>query len=165
MRHERSMMRGSEWEGEDVAGCYVSRKLNGVALLWDAHCANALPCWASWRARSLRTRLVPAGSGGEFLEAVIRDGGEGVVAKRLSAPYGDTWWKCKRIETEENIVAELHPRKSSVCLTQHGRDCGWLTINCGSSAVGDVVEVRFHSRHLSGKLREPGFVRSRPDKS
>jgi len=28
-------MRGTDWLGEPVAGCYASRKLNGVACLWD----------------------------------------------------------------------------------------------------------------------------------
>jgi len=29
------MMRGEGWRGESVAGMYASRKLNGVAMLWD----------------------------------------------------------------------------------------------------------------------------------
>lgn len=35
MRSEKDMMRGSDWDGSPVAGCYASRKLNGVAMLWD----------------------------------------------------------------------------------------------------------------------------------
>jgi ATP-dependent DNA ligase len=29
------MMRGDDWDGSPVAGTYASRKLNGVAMLWD----------------------------------------------------------------------------------------------------------------------------------
>ncbi len=35
MRTEKQMMRGEDWQGEPVAGCYASRKFNGVACLWD----------------------------------------------------------------------------------------------------------------------------------
>ena len=35
MRNETNMMRGVDWQGEPVAGMYASRKLNGVAMLWD----------------------------------------------------------------------------------------------------------------------------------
>jgi len=36
------------------------------------------------------------GSGGAFLAAVLARGGEGVVRKRLDAPWGTPWEKCKR---------------------------------------------------------------------
>jgi DNA ligase-1 len=35
MRSDANYQRGQDWGGEPVAGCYASRKLNGVCLLWD----------------------------------------------------------------------------------------------------------------------------------
>lgn len=107
---------------------------------------------------------VRAGNGGEFLEAILRDGGEGVVAKRLSSPYDAAWFKCKRRETHDLVVTEIHDRKQSVRLG----DRGWCSIpgrKFESVRVGDVIEVACHSIHASGRLREPVFVRVRQDKT
>lgn len=118
-------------------------------------------------------RRVPSGSGGEFLEAVLASGGEGVVAKHVQSRFGQNWIKCKRVETHDCIVAEIHPEKMSVRLSQldGGRtlDCGWVPVLSdrvlAGLTVGAVVEVACHSRHASGKFREPRFVRVRTDKA
>lgn len=107
---------------------------------------------------------VATGNGGEFLEAVLRDGKEGIVAKRLSSPFGATWWKCKRIETHDCTVAEIHPRKASVRLELNGEDCGWLSTAGRKLTVGSVVEIACHSRHASGKFREARILKIRKDK-
>lgn len=118
------------------------------------------------------------GHGGEFLEAVLARGGEGAVAKDLDAPFGIGQFKCKRVETFDLVVVAKHESKSSVRLAwlAEGEDGGWrmedgagwcpvrgsnfLRVN-----VGDVIEVAAFGRTASGKLREPRFVKLRPDKS
>lgn len=119
------------------------------------------------------------GHGGEFLEAVLARGGEGVVAKDLDAPFGLGQFKCKRVETFDLVVVAKHEYKSSVRLgwlgnasgqwsVVSGEDAGWCPVR-GSNFlrvnVGDVIEVAAFGRTPSGKLREPRFVRCRPDKS
>ncbi len=114
-------------------------------------------------------RLIPSGQGGEFLEAVLAAGGEGIVAKHLDSRFGKDWVRCKRQETHDCRIVEIHPRKQSVRLSLNGQECGWcpvLSVNAlARIAVGSVIEVVCHSIHLSGKLREPRMVRLRPDKA
>ena len=107
------------------------------------------------------------GSGGEFLEAVLSNGGEGIVAKFLDAPYGDTWFKCKRLETFDLIVTEKTIGTMSIRVaTLQGEDRGKCA--CFSEydnvRVGDIVEISAYSITKNGKLREPRFVKIRHDK-
>jgi ATP-dependent DNA ligase len=107
---------------------------------------------------------VATGNGGEFLEAVLARGGEGVVAKHLESRYGelDAWVKCKRFETHDCVVTELHPQKQSIRLG--GR--GWCSsIQFPRLKVGDVVEVGCHSITAKGRFREPRLLRIRTDKA
>lgn len=118
--------------------------------------------------------LRPAtGNGGEFLKAVIARGGEGIVAKRLDAPYGVDWIKCKRQETHDCIILELPGDKLSIHIGQFDSagqmiDRGWcpcFRLNLlDNLKIGDVVEITCHRIHVSGKFREPRFVRVRQDK-
>lgn len=106
------------------------------------------------------------GSGGEFLQAVMARGGEGVVAKHLEGSYGATWFKCKRQATFDCLVSAKDSARGTIRLVLDGADAGWCPVRAGfeTIAVGNVVEVAAHSRHASGKLREARFVRLRPDK-
>ena len=109
--------------------------------------------------------LAPEGSGAEFLEAVLRDSGEGIVAKQWGSPYyGATWIKVKRQETFDCVVTEL---RGSIRLALDGEDCGWCPARAAfhSIRLGAVVEVAAFGRHASGKFREVRFVRVRPDKT
>lgn len=123
----------------------------------------------------LRTCLSPVirpvanGNGGEFLEAILARGGEGIVAKHLESTYGqpESWVKCKRVETHDCFITEIHPAKQSVRLVLNGLDAGWCGIlgkKFSRVKVGRCIEVSCHSIHPSGKLREPRFVRFRADK-
>jgi ATP-dependent DNA ligase len=110
----------------------------------------------------------PSGNGAEFLEAVLARGGEGVVAKLLDAPYGTKWFKCKRVETFDLIVTEKDGGRQTIRVgTLQGEDRGWCPCSgqYASVKVGDVVEVAATAITSRGKLREPRFVRMRPDKS
>jgi ATP-dependent DNA ligase len=142
--------------GADISGLPLRSRLEALSGL-------GLP--AGWR-------MMPCGNGGEFLEAVLAAGGEGVVAKRLDSVFGEDWIKCKRSETQDCVVVERHRIKDSARLEQRwgdkAIDCGWVSIFGNRFArvrLGDVVEVECHSRHPSGKLREPRIVRLRPDKT
>ena len=122
------------------------------ALIAESNCLNILP--------------VASGHGGEFLEAVLSRGGEGIIAKHLSSFYGEneSWVKCKRQETHDLIVTDIHPSKMSVRLGEFG----WCAVlsprKMASIHIGSMIEVACHSITTSGKLREPRFIRLRTDK-
>ncbi len=121
------------------------------------------------RLAALDTLALPRparGNGGEFLEAVLARGGEGVVAKNLAEPFGATWWKCKRFETFDLVITELNPWSGSVRLAESGEDRGWCAAKAvfDSLRVGQVIEVAAYGLTARGKLREPRFVRVRLDK-
>jgi ATP-dependent DNA ligase len=69
--------------------------------------------------------IAPEGHGAEFIEAVLRDGGEGIVAKPWAAPFGVNWIKVKRTETFDARVTELNHARGSIRLALAGEDCGW----------------------------------------
>lgn len=117
-------------------------------------------------------KLIPSGVGSEFLEAVLKAGGEGVVFKRLGTTWGKGQYKCKREETFDAVVSARNESTRSLSLIQYKDgsplDCGnvaslskeeWETIK-----VGDVLEIKCQCRHKSGKFREPRIFRTRPDK-
>lgn len=129
-----------------------------------------LPLCPAW------IRLVPSAprgmAGGEYLAEVLRRGGEGICAKRISAPYGREWFKAKRRETFDVVVASKSPDKLSVAVAQY--DNGQL-VPCGRVAVlspwhfnrihaGAVLELTAQGRTKHGAFREPAFVRTRTDK-
>ena len=105
-----------------------------------------------------------------FYAEVVARGGEGVVAKKLSAGWGKQWVKVKHTLTHDLVVESLDASKRSAACYQirNGErlDVGRVFLGRAfeSVRVGDVIEVVAMSRHASGKLREARFVRSRPDK-
>lgn len=112
------------------------------------------------------------GCGAEYLEAIIRDGGEGVVAKHIAAPYGQSWFKAKRLETFDVVILETAGHRLSVGIGEWRggalHDAGRVAIH--SLAVlerlraFDVVEIAAHGRTARGKFRGPRFLRVRTDK-
>lgn len=121
-------------------------------------------------------RLARTGHGGEFLEAILRDGGEGVVAKHLDAPFGVQWFKCKRLEKFYCVVTEgpcggqsvgigmlrdqsnipldssfiLHPSS----FTPAGR-VALFGQKCEQVRVGSILKVEGYGLTPAGKIREP----------
>jgi ATP-dependent DNA ligase len=159
----------------------------GVFFVFDilANQAGAdLTAFPLWRRKQLLLELEPLfpgwikllpwtrGNGGEYLEAVLAAGGEGVVAKRVSARYGYDWIKAKRVETFDCVVTAVHDQVgASVSLGQyqagHLVDCGRCPIGQSKLRqiqVGAVVEIACHSRTKAGKFREPRLIRIRDDK-
>ena len=133
------------------------------------------PLTARWRALRDIAATFPAGmtlcrtgSGGEFLEAILRDGGEGIVAKPWDAPFASGWLKCKRIETYDVVVSDTTGDKLSVAIAFEGQPAGRVPVRdvaiLTSLRAGDVIEIAAQDRHPSGKFREPRFVRVRNDK-
>ncbi len=112
-----------------------------------------------------RFRHIPEGSGGEFLEAVLARGGEGIVAKHLQSRYGEaeSWIKCKRVETHDVAVTEIHQTKQSIRLGDRGW-CPVISNQFSEIRVGEIVEIACHSITAKGKFREPRLIRRRPDK-
>jgi ATP-dependent DNA ligase len=114
------------------------------------------------------------GHGGEFLEAILARGGEGIVAKHLESKFDEpgAWVRCKRSQTEDCVVLEKHPEKMSIRLGQFDAagqvvERGWcacLFHKFDRVAVGDVVEVTIFGLTPAGKFREPRAPRLRHDK-
>lgn len=147
-----------QWRGDDVRGLPLKERLNILNII-----SAAFPLW-----------IVPvkqSANGGEFLEAILRDGGEGIVRKPLNRTYHNgEWMKCKRLQTFDLIVESLDAKKRSAACYQwkDGQRLDVGRVNLGmefdSVAAGSVIEVAAMSRHASGKLREARFVRLRTDK-
>jgi hypothetical protein len=84
---------------------------------------------------------------------------EGVVWKRLGAPYGHDWFKAKRQVTVDCQVACV--LANGVALTV-GRE---KIVGCpGSVKAGDIIECVAFKVFASGALRNGRFLRARPDK-
>lgn len=184
--HWRGWHLSQKMDGENAvhqfAGCTVTGEAmpDGKFYAWDIVTAFGSDIRRlAWRERELAlselfTRLNPklnwhrcaTGAGAEFIEAVLANGGEGVVAKPLAAPFGVAWTKIKRQETFDCTVTERNIARGSIRLALHGEDCGWCPARAAFDKirVGDIVEIVAFSRHASGKFREARFRRIRTDK-
>jgi hypothetical protein len=105
-----------------------------------------------------------AGHGGEFLEAVLSRGGEGIVAKNLAAPWGDAWAKCKRSQVFYCRVTDLDQWTGGVHLADRdtGEKRGKMPLRGGKFErvqVGSILKVEAYGLTKNGLLRE-----ARPDK-
>lgn len=113
-----------------------------------------------------KIRLVKSGVGGEFLDAVLANGGEGVVFKNVEGYWGVGQWKAKRTETfDVRVVEKL---RNAVAIEFEDGNAGRVPIYGRAFeivSVGDVVEISAYCRTVSGKFREPRFIRIRQDKN
>lgn len=109
-------------------------------------------------------------------ERVRRDGGEGVVYKRVDAPYrvdrpssGGDWLKEKNWEELSAVVSHVNEKRSVAIhlLAGDGSEVpvGNVTIpsNHGVPEAGDVVEVRYLYAFPDGSLYQPTYEKPRPD--
>jgi hypothetical protein len=144
------------FEGRDIRNRPLHERR---ALLWSL----ALPAWF---------RLIPAGQNiGEFLEAVERDGGEGVVLKSLMQPYGSAEWiKVVPAQREAVVVLECHEKERSARVGQFAdgklvsRGMVFLGSLYHEAWPGQVMEVTVNGRHPTGTFRQVRFVRFCPEK-
>jgi ATP-dependent DNA ligase len=117
-------------------------------------------------------RPVPRGkSMGEFLEAVIRDGGTGIVLKNLLEPYGKaSWIKVERPMVQEAVITALDETALSARIARFQRgqlvDCGMtflgsLTVE---AQIGQVIDVDMRGCTPGSRAGRPRFVRFRADR-
>ena len=111
--------------------------------------------------------------GGEFLERILANGGEGVVRKELHSTYYDTMTACKRIETFCCIVTGFNAGQSVALRfippfldiekmtpfldVQNFELAGNMPLRGGKAdcvRVGSILKVEAYGRHASGLLRE-----------
>lgn len=118
----------------------------------------------------------------EFLVEQLAAGNEGVVLKDLRATYGNGWLKAKKFSTFDAIITGIEPGYHTPHGKVHISVCDGLTLReigkCGiqveevraklnkdpNSFMGAVIELKALKIDPSnGLLREPRFVRMRPD--
>lgn len=101
-----------------------------------------------------------------FMEIILARGGEGIVIKDLSSPFGVPWLKVKRQTTFDLIVTSKEGTWNLRLATPEGEDRGLCPArkSFDSIQIGDIVEVAGFGLTAKGKIREPRFVRVRHDK-
>jgi len=117
-------------------------------------------------------QLIPNGKNiGEFMEAVVHNGGHGVVLKSLLQPYGKAEWiKVERTATEDVVIMVIHEKDRCVTV---GQFQGETLVDCGSVFMGSllaeaysgqVIEVAVGKRSQATPFKNARFLRFRPDK-
>jgi hypothetical protein len=103
-------------------------------------------------------RRPATGNGGEFLEAVLARGGEGIVASHWAAPWGAMQFKCKRSQAFICRVTGLDAMRGSVELADaaSGQPRGKLPLRGKFDRVrlGSVLKVEAFGLTARGMLRE-----------
>ena len=106
------------------------------------------------------------GSGGAFLAAVLERGGEGVIAKRLDAPWGVPWLKCKRSQVYYCQVIGLDQWTGSAVLadSDSGEKRGRIALHSRFEhvRVGSVLKIEAYGLTAKGLLREARLDRDAP---
>lgn len=121
----------------------------------------------------------------EFMERIVKEGGEGVIVKNPASKYGqpNSWLKLKRFETVDCFVVGYEDTQE---MRRTGIPRSWYVAVYGERGervdlgkvgafvegvdprrvkVGSVVEVRFQEVTQDLKLREPFILRIRHDKT
>jgi len=146
--------------------------LQARRLALDDVCAMAGNLWPRPR----------TGQGGEFLEAILASGGEGVVAKELGQPYGRGWFKAKRCQVFYCVViGKAGDGRQAVTIAHVPfQDVKNYTLsrrekleNAGKLAlrgerfdavrIGSILKVEAFGKHPSGLLREARLDQDAPD--
>ena len=144
-------MQGGQFYAFDILNC-------------EGQDLRSLPLSERLKALDGMNLLRPAsGPGGAFLAAVLEHGGEGVVAKRLDAPWGVPWYKAKRSQVHYCRVIGLDQWHGSVILADRdsGEKRGKLPLRgCKFEMVrvGSILKVEAYGLTAKGMLRE-----ARPD--
>jgi hypothetical protein len=175
-RAEADSWRADSWRVEQkMDGRFAVREIAGRTIAGELMRDDsfvAFDCLAvngqDISSEPLRTRLreldaVPGlirpsvGFGSEFVEAVIANGGEGVVAKRLDSPYHAGMLAIKRVVELECVVTEIPPFQAvKIADARTGADRGKVKIHAfkiSKIRVGSIIKV------IGMNLTEKGFVR------
>ena len=121
--------------------------------------------WQGFRSAKIpNIRLCRVGDGGQFLERLLSEGGEGVIAKPLDSAFGVGWLKCKRSMVYFCEVIDLDPMRGSAILADRdsGEPRGKLALRGGKFElvrVGSILKVEAYGLTAKGLLRE-----ARPDR-
>jgi ATP-dependent DNA ligase len=168
------------WATLEIDGCFLvgERMPDGRFIAFDMVFIKGVyvAAFPLWKRLAHLDRMFPGiprprrGPGAEFLEAILAEGGEGVVAKNLRLPFGAEWHKCKRIQTFDLRVVEKYPLGAAALVLAdaatgepRGKCACWRGLE--TIAVGSIVEIAAYGLTAQGKLREPRFLRCRPDKT
>lgn len=116
--------------------------------------------------QDVKIELCPSGNGGEFLEAVLARGGEGIVAKHLDAPYGEML-AAKRIWEGLCVVSGFNGGTNSVIIADAttGQPRGKVTcpgFKIEKIRVGSILKVQGMNLTERGMVREPRLCRDTP---
>jgi bifunctional non-homologous end joining protein LigD len=140
------------------------------------HLGNLLSgSWQRWHVAPVKTAFSTEEKT-ELWERLRRENREGIVFKRLDAPYvpgkpnsGGAQLKFKFVTTLSAVVAKVNTQRSVEVSLLKGRSlvsCGNVTIpvNHDIPTVGAVVEVRYlYASPTSGILFQPVYLGSRDD--
>lgn len=111
-------------------------------------------------------RLAASGAGGEFLQAVLAQGGEGVCAFDLDAPWGQMW-ACKRLESFHCEVTGFCGGSQTVAISRvtAGQPCGHVALRGGKVdqvRIGSIIKVEGQGLTADGQIREPRPCKDSP---
>jgi len=113
------------------------------------------------------TRLCRIGDGGQFLQRLLLEGSEGLVAKPLDSAFGVGWIKCKRSQVYFARVTDLDPSRGSAILADRdtGEPRGRVALHnrFDRVRVGSVLKLEAFGLHRSGLLREARLDRDSKD--
>ena len=155
-----------DFEGLNVVG---ERMPDGGFFAFDVRLE--LPLVARWNALGELSKrglsLVPSGHGKEFIEALWQNAdAEGIVLKNWQSGFGYDWAKCKKQETfDVRVVSKLQGAVAIEYQNQDAGKCAVSGLNYDLIQVGSIIEISAMKRNVSGKFREPRFLRIRFDKN
>jgi hypothetical protein len=128
-------------------------------------------------------------NGGELLQRVLDRGGEGIVRKRLDAPWGTPMEACKRLETFYCVVTGINagqsvrisklevgsseidwsssnlPSSIFDLLSSNSAPCGSVPLfggKCDRVRVGSILKLEGFGLTAAGKIREPRPCKDTP---
>jgi hypothetical protein len=142
-----------DWQGQDV---------RGVALRDRLAMRNEL-------CRAGQIQIVPEVTerGGEFLESILKAGGEGAVFKLWDSTFFAPMLACKRLETWICRVTRTGGTQSvEIADANTGAARGNVKLGggkCDRVRVGSLVKVEGFGLHRSGLVREPRVCKDTPD--
>jgi len=171
-------------------GEYINRKYyvfdlikvintNGVNIIQDATYHMRLDClntifnhWAPNHIMQLPSHLTSKDKE-DFLDKVDASNSEGVIARRMTAPYQSgarttNLLKFKFVETADLRVTGIN-EQASISLECADDipigNCTMSATNLRRVKIGDIVEIRYLYVGKSNRLYQPAFMRIRNDKS